>query len=407
MNYDNQKYFENSNQDLTWSGEDWYRPKVSLVICTLDEHEAIGSVLDDVSANLVDITHEIIVVDDSVDDRTARAVQERARRLPAVRLIRRSGTGGLASAAIAGWDAARGQTLAIMDGDGQHDPRLIARLLRRLDETEAELAVASRYLDGPESGLRGFRHLLSRAGVGLAGGLLGLRLADPLSGCFLMRRDWYEAARPHLSGVGFKILVDVVASHHRRPIIAQIPTALLARAGGESKLDLRVIIDLAGLLIEKRTGGAVSARMSLFLLVGATGLATHLGVLGLSRLAGLPFWLGQICAILAAMTWNFSLNNRLTFRDQRLSGAALWPGLLSFYVGCLAGALINEGVGAGLHAAGAPWAFAGVAGAILGAAWNYQTAKRLTWRATAATARAETAGQTETSGVEFVAGRAS
>lgn len=103
-----------------------------MVVCTLDEHEAIGGVLDDVIADLPGVSHEIIVVDDSLDDATAQVVLGRARRHPAIRLIRRNGAGGLASAAIAGWDAARGETLAIMDGDGQHDPRLIRRMLERM-----------------------------------------------------------------------------------------------------------------------------------------------------------------------------------------------------------------------------------------------------------------------------------
>jgi dolichol-phosphate mannosyltransferase len=352
-----------------------------VIICTLNEHEAIGGVLDAVGADLADITHEIIVVDDSTDDRTAQVVEERVRRQSSVRLIRRVGATGLASAAIAGWDAARGQTLAVMDGDGQHDHRLIGAMLRKMDETDAELVVASRYLESADGGLRGLRHLISRSGINLTGALLGLRLADPMSGCFLMRRDWFEAVRPRLAGVGFKILVDVAASHHRHPRTAQIPTALLARAGGESKLDLRVMADLAALLVEKRTGGAISARMSLFLAVGASGLVAHLAVLAASRQADLPFWLGQTCAILAAMTWNFGLNNVLTFRERRLSGAALLPGLFSFYAACLAGALVSEAAGAGLNAVGAPWALAGVAGAMLGAAWNYHASKRLTWRA--------------------------
>jgi dolichol-phosphate mannosyltransferase len=358
----------------------WRRPQVSLVICTLDEHEAIGGVLDEVRAELAGVSHEIIVVDDSANDLTAQVVKAHARADASVRLIRREGCGGLASAAIAGWDAARGRTLAIMDGDGQHDPRLIARLLARVEDTTADLVVASRYLDSAESGLCGPRHLISRGGVMLSGLLLGLRLADPMSGCFLMRRDWYEAVRPSLSGLGFKILVDVVASGRRRPVVEQIPTVLRARAGGESKLDLRVAVDLATLLIDKRTGGAVSARMSQFLLVGATGLAAHMAVLSLAGLTDLPFWAAQTLAILAAMSWNFALNNSLTFRDRRLSGPALWRGLLSFYAACLGGALVSEAAGSALAAAGAPWLVAGVAGAVLGAFWNYQAARRLTWR---------------------------
>ncbi|MFT4254224.1 MAG: GtrA family protein, partial [Caulobacter sp.] len=301
-------------------------------------------------------------------------------RRPTIRLLKREGVGGLASAAIAGWDAARGQTLAVMDGDGQHDPRLIGAMLRRMAQGEPDLVVASRYLDGAGSGLSGFRHAISRGGVNLAGLLLGLRLADPMSGCFLMSRDWYETVRPRLSGVGFKILVDVAASGPRRPAVAQIPTALLPRAGGESKLDLRVAFDLVGLLAEKRTNGVLSARLFQFLAVGASGLVVHLGVLGATQAADMAFWTGQTLAILVAMTWNFGLNNVLTFRDKRLRGAALWRGLLSFYAACLGGALLNDLAGAGLDAVGAPWLAAGAGGALLGALWNYHASRRVTWR---------------------------
>jgi dolichol-phosphate mannosyltransferase len=353
---------------------------VSVVICTLDEHEAIGGVIDDVVADLAGVPHEIIVVDDSVDDATAQVVLGRARSHGAVRLIRREGAGGLASAAIAGWDAARGDRLAIMDGDGQHDPRLVRRMLARMDRTPVDVVVASRYLDAKASGLTGYRHWISRAGVTISGLLLGLRLADPMSGCFVMTRDWYQSVRPRLSGLGFKILIDVVASDRRRPALLQIPTALRPRAGGVSKLDLRVAFDLVALLIEKRTGGALPARMTQFLFVGLTGLLAHLTVLGVARALGAPFWLGQSGAILMAMSWNFMLNNGLTFRDRRLHGRALWQGLLSFYVACLGGAVVSEAVGAGLHALEVPWLAAGAAGALLGAFWNYRAVQRLTWR---------------------------
>lgn len=365
-------------------------PRVTVVICTLDEHEAIGGVLDDVIADLAGVRHEIIVVDDSLDDATAQVVLGRARRHPTVRLIRRNGGGGLASAAIAGWDVARGETLAIMDGDGQHDPRLIRRMLERMAQGAADVVVASRYLDDNGSGLSGLRHWGSLAGVMASSLLLGLRLADPLSGCFVMTRAWYETARPRLSGLGFKILIDVVASTRHRPRLEQVPTALRPRVGGLSKLDLRVVFDLLALLVEKRTGGALSARMTQFMFVGVTGLLVHLTVLSTGRALGAPFWLGQSSAIFLAMNWNFMLNNGLTFRDHRLHGRALWQGLVSFYVACLSGAVISEVGGAGLHALGVPWFAAGVAGAVAGAFWNYRAVQRLTWRPAKAARQAGT-----------------
>ncbi len=331
-------------------------PAVSIVICTLNEHEAIGPVLRELAAHLQHIDYEAIVVDDSDDERTAQAVTAYAAGNPAVRLLRRRGGRGLASAAIAGWDSARGRCLAIMDGDGQHDPALIARMLRRMHDSEAEVVVASRYLEAGDSGLSRCRHALSRVGVRLSQALLGLGVADPMSGCFLMRRSWYRQVRPQLSGVGFKILVDVLASARRRPYTVQVPTQLRSRRGGASKLDARVVAELAALLLEKRTRGWLPARMSLV------------------------FWLAQLLAICTAMCWNFLCNNLLTFRDRRLSGMRLLRGMAMFYAACFGGAILSELIGIGLHALQLPWWLAGAVGALAAGGWNYYAAKRTAWR---------------------------
>lgn len=369
-------------------------PTVSVVICTLNEHEAIGPVLRELAAHLRHIDYEAIVVDDSDDERTAHAVALHAATDPAVRLLRRRGGRGLASAAIAGWDSARGRCLALMDGDGQHDPALIARMLRRMQETEAEVVVASRYLDTGDSGLGRCRHALSRVGVRLSQALLGLGVADPMSGCFLMRRSWYRQVRPQLSGVGFKILVDVLASARRRPYIAQVPTRLRSRRGGASKLDARVVAELAALLLEKRTRGWLPARMSLFFAVGCSGMGVHLLALGALLLSGVAFWLAQLLAICAAMAWNFLCNNLLTFRDRRLSGMRLLRGMAMFYAACFGGAILSELIGSGLHALQWPWWLAGAAGALAAGGWNYYAAKRTAWRPAHATADAAPCGET-------------
>jgi dolichol-phosphate mannosyltransferase len=356
------------------------RPTLSVVICALDEPAAIGGVLDelvaDLAADLVSASYEIIVVIDVADDRTAEVVLNRARQHPALRLIRRGGAGELASAAIAGWDAARGQILAIMDGGGQHDPRLVGRMADRMSRTPVDVIVASRYMGAGGSGLTGYRDWLSRAGVRVSGRLLGLRLADPLSGYFVMTRAWYETVRPRLSGLGSKILVDVVASDRRRPSLLQVPTALRPRAGGTPKLDLRVVFDLLALLVERRTAGVLTARMSQVIGVGLTGLLVHLLVLTAGGALGAPFWLGQSSAILVAMSWTFMLNNSLTPGDRKPRGRAAWQGLLNVYAAGLGGALVSGFVGAGLHVLGAPWLVAGLAGALMGATCNSGAVQR-------------------------------
>jgi len=201
----------------------------------------------------------------------------------------------------------------------------------------------------------------------------------------VMRRSWYDAVRVRLSGLGFKILADLMASGSRPPRTAEISAALRARSGGQSKLDSRVIADLAALLIEKRTGGLIPARFTLFACVGATGLAVHLAIFESLRLVtGGPFLIVQAMAILGAMTWNFFLNNALTFRDLRLTGPKLLRGLLAFYASCAGGALLSEAIGAATTRVGAPWVLASAAGAVSAALWNYWSTAGAVWKPRAA-----------------------
>jgi len=370
-----------AHQEASALREGASRPKISLVVCTLNEADSIARVLCEVGQALATLSYEIIVVDDSEDDRTADVVLASASADNRIRLVRRRGERGLASAAIAGWEAARGDVLAIIDGDGQHDPRLLPEMVARLNEAGADLVVASRYADDGPSGLTGGRHLVSRAGTLLTYVTLGVRSTDPLSGYFAMTRDWFKHARPRLSGVGFKILVDIMASGPRRPKVVELNTALRARHGGTSKLDARIVFELAALILEKWTRGFVPARFSLFAAVGSSGVAVHLSVLALvMTLAETPFWIAQAAATFAAMTTNFFLNNALTFRDRRLSGRALWSGLLAFYLSCAVGALLSEAVGSLANQGGVHWLAAGVSGAFAAALWNFAAANGAIWR---------------------------
>ncbi|MGA0601974.1 glycosyltransferase [Caulobacter sp. KR2-114] len=373
------------------------RPALSLVICTLDEHECIGRVIDEVGAALAPVAHEIIVVDDSADERTAEAVLAVIARTPNVRLIRRSGVRGLASAAIAGWDAARGEVLGVMDGDGQHDPRKLREIYDRLVETGADVALCSRYADDSGTGLTGFRDAISRIATHVTRFALGVRVTDPMSGQFVFQRDWYEAVRPRLSGVGFKILLDLIASGRRAPRTVEARGALRPRIAGESKLDFRVMADLVALIVAKRSNGLLSARFTLFAAVGAVGVGVHLAALGLAKAFGAPFWLAQALAILTAMTSNFFLNNALTFRDARLTGPAMLKGLGLFYASCLAGALISEGLAVAIKTFADAWFLAALAGAVAGAVVNYALSRAFTWRIDApAAAEPDAEGPLET-----------
>jgi dolichol-phosphate mannosyltransferase len=157
-----------------------------------------------------------------------------------------------------------------------------------------------------------------------------------------------------------------------------------SRQHGESKLDPLVSLEYLLLLLDKMIGRWVPVRFVLFMAVGGLGVIVHLGVLtALFAVAQTKFVVAQSIATIAAMTFNFFLNNVFTYRDRRLKGVwqLLW-GLFSFYLVCSAGAVSNVGVASFLFVRDFSWWISGVAGILVGAVWNYAASSILTWRKT-------------------------
>jgi dolichol-phosphate mannosyltransferase len=124
-----------------------------------------------------------------------------------------------------------------------------------------------------------------------------------------------------------------------------------------------------------------STRFIPFLIIGSLGILNQLAFLRLALdLLGIAFMTAQALATLAAMTGNFLLNNIVTYSDRRLRGPALLRGLFSFYGGCAFGTAANVAVATGLFAGGLRWWLAAIAGAAVGAVWNYAISSLLVWR---------------------------
>ena len=106
-----------------------------------------------------------------------------------------------------------------------------------------------------------------------------------------------------------------------------------------------VVWEYGMLLADKMFGHIIPARLMLFGAIGALGLlGPHDRTLRLRCMAGLAFTTSQALAVLVAMTFNFTLNNLITYRDKRLRGWGFARGLLSFYVICSVGAVANIGI---------------------------------------------------------------
>jgi dolichol-phosphate mannosyltransferase len=357
-------------------------PELTVVVPTFNERTNVPLLVARLQRTLDGIDWEVIFVDDNSPDGTAAAARALGESDARVRCIRRIGRRGLAGACLEGMLASQARFVAVMDADLQHDEALLTDMLARLRPGDVDLAVASRYLGaGSAEGRAGRRTSYSRWATELAKRLLRVELNDPMSGFFMLRRAAFEELAPALSSQGFKILLDIVASARGGLRIAELPYVFRERQHGESKLDARVVLDFCALVLSKLTGDAVPFRFLMYCLVGLTGVVIHMAALTFAiDIAGLAFGTAQGAATATAIAWNFVLNNAVTYRDQRLAGWAFFGGLVRFEVICAVGAISNVGVATWIYDRDPRWWFAGLAGALMGAAWNYIVSAAFVWR---------------------------
>jgi dolichol-phosphate mannosyltransferase len=357
-------------------------PQLSVIIPTFNERDNVITLFHRLETALAGVSWEAIFVDDNSPDRTWDVVRGLARQDPRVHCIRRIGRRGLSGACIEGILASIAPCAAVIDADLQHDETQLPKMLGLLQADAADLVVGSRYVEGGSAdSFNKQRAGASALATELARGVLRVKIADPMSGFFMIRRDRFEQLAPQLSTQGFKILLDIVATGRGNLRVKEIPYTFGSRLHGESKLDSMVALDFLGLLLAKLTHDAVSLRFLLFAMVGSLGVLVHFAALYTAlEASGLSFPEAQACAAFCAMTSNFVLNNVFTYRDQRLKGFAILRGLLLFYLVCSVGLLANVGVAFSVYDQEPIWWLAGAAGALMGVVWNYAMSGLFVWR---------------------------
>ena len=355
-------------------------PELTVVVPAYAERDNVLPLTAALEQALQGCDWEVIFVVDDALDGTEDILHERAQRDRHVRCIHRIGRRGLASACIEGMLASSAPYVAVIDADLQHDERLLPSLLQTMRETQADIAVASRYMEGAGTGdLAPARVRVSRM-ASVISRVLTSKLTDPMSGFFMVRRSFLERVVRRLYGRGFKILLDLIAAARGDVRIAELPYRMRSRQHGESKLGTRVIAEFFMLILYHLSGRLVPARFFLFAAVGVSGLGVHLAVLtALYSASGGQFLASQAVATVAAMTSNFFLNNVFTYGDRRLRGKKLWRGLFSFYAACGIGSLINVALADWLFLRGMTYWAAGLIGAGVAAFWNFLTTASFTW----------------------------
>jgi dolichol-phosphate mannosyltransferase len=208
---------------------------LSVVVPTYNEAGSVPKLAERLHAALGTRDWELVIVDDGSPDGTADIAAALAPRIP-MNVVRRAGKGGLASAVIAGFAAARGDVLLVMDADLSHPPELVPALLSAIDDG-ADLAVGSRYVAG--GGVEDWpmrRQIVSRVACLMGSVLVPVR--DATSGFFALRRSVIDGVT--LNPIGFKIGFEVIARGHYRSVV-EVPYTFRDRELGASKFGRREI----------------------------------------------------------------------------------------------------------------------------------------------------------------------
>lgn len=271
--------------------------------------------------------------------------------------------------------------VAVIDADHQHDETKLPAMLARLRANEAEIVIGSRYVGGGSVGAWDNKRVrVSRIATDIAQHFLPVHLSDPMSGFFMLQRSTFLEAVRHLSGQGYKILLDIILSLGRVPRITEVAYTFRQRRNGESKLDSAVVLQYLMMLIDRRIGHIIPSRVVLFGVVGGTGVVVHMATLAAMLGAFGYFRASQAVATFVAMTFNFFINNILTYRDKRLRGLGpVTMGLLSFWLVCSIGAISNVGIASVLFERDYAWWLSALAGIAVGVVWNYAMTATFTW----------------------------
>lgn len=355
---------------------------LAVVIPTYNERDNIKPLLGGLAQALQGIEFEVIFVDDDSPDGTAAVARAISQSNPRVRCIQRINRRGLASACMEGMMATSAPYIAVMDADLQHDETILPDMLATLKQEDLDIVIASRNVPGGSMGsFTKERVAISGLGRAVSRVVCRCEVSDPMSGYFVLNRRFLEEVLYRVSAIGFKILVDLLASSQRPVRFGEVGYRFRLRTRGESKLDALVLVEYLQLVLDKLIGGVIPARFILFGGVGAIGTLLYSAIVFvLFRWIGVPFVGALAGGTLAAIISNFLLNNSITYRDCRLKGWAMLGGFISFGLVCAFGATITIVISDLARHAGLPWYLATVFAALVSSVWNFGATQALTWR---------------------------
>ena len=224
--------------------------KFTIVIPVYNEAKNLKILIPKIYKELKNRKFELIIVDDNSNDMT-HEILKRFKKKNFRHIIRKKGR-DLSKSCIEGFKKARFKSIIVMDGDLQHKPSDIKKILYKFSRDNPDFVVGTRDLfKKKKHNLNFLRLFASRMLILLVNFLLGRKTSDPMSGFFMFKKEVFTKSQKKLIKKGYKILLDLIYVKNQRFKIVDVNINFDSRIKGKSKMSLKILIDLVSMILKK------------------------------------------------------------------------------------------------------------------------------------------------------------
>ena len=340
---------------------------LSIEIPTYNEADNLPIIVERIEALKMDV--EIIVVDDNSPDGTSGIAQTLAEKYGNVKIVKRPSKMGITSAIREGLSVAEGEYVAVMDCDLQHPPEFLPTMMKEA-EKGADVVIASRYVKGGSSSFSLARRIVSRTATGISHLLLGKtgKIADPLSGYFIFRKDVIDPA--DIKSNSYKVLLEILV-RGRVKTVKEVPYTFCERVNGKSKFGFTEVMRYLHLVLQLSGYRALKLAVA-----GLAGLIVNEGILFMLE-PRTPLLAASAMAVEASIIASFVMHSLWPVNGK--SGESLFRRLARYNTLTVLGALTNIAVLGLLVFIHFEYLAANFVGIMLGLAANYTGSEELLW----------------------------
>ena len=224
--------------------------KFSIVIPVFNESKNLPLLISEIYKALKKHTFELIIVDDNSSDGTFKILKKINKKN--FRYFIRKKNRDLSRSCVLGFNKAKYKNILVMDGDLQHQPKDIKKLLKIFQLKKAHIVIGSRELFTRKKHNLSFMRLsASRILIFIVNILLGNKTSDPMSGFFIFKKEIFIRNKYKLFNKGYKILMDLIYLDGKYQKIYDVKINFANRKKGESKMNMKILLSLIYMILYK------------------------------------------------------------------------------------------------------------------------------------------------------------